>query len=148
MRAARVCDDCFEHLHGTVPDRQKRLRKQSEVTYSPTEEEMSLTEEMARRTFAPKKYVEVPPPPPDTSDPFAGYPLRVPSAICKANGGGRWQPTPIPVQWHYCPPNGGGKPLYEIVNEEEDARRRSYRDEYIYRVLKHQQRQRRAQRAF
>jgi hypothetical protein len=159
MRPSRVCDDCYEELHGTLPQRQKELRQKSSVPYVSTRPSMSrnITTDGVSPTLKPRPkrrtscsssptksfYPTQPSPPPtpsEDSDPFAGYPLRVPSAICKANGGGRWVPTPQPIRYDYRP--FGGKALYEIKMEKDEERRRRKRENPIvidgeFRVREH-----------
>ena len=50
------------------------------------------------------------------------YPLRHASSICKANGGGRWEPKPIPQYVAKRIP--GCKAAYEIELEREEEERR------------------------
>ena len=50
------------------------------------------------------------------------YPLRYASKICKANGGGRWEPKPIPEYVAKRIP--GCKAAYEIELEREEEERR------------------------
>lgn len=50
------------------------------------------------------------------------YPLREPSAICRAKGGGRWEPVPQPMWDGYRPPYG--KAAYEIAMEQEEEMQR------------------------
>lgn len=50
------------------------------------------------------------------------YPLRRSSVLCKATGGGRWEPKQEPVLVGYRPP--GGKAIYEIEMEREEAEER------------------------
>jgi len=57
---------------------------------------------------------------------FAGYPLAVPSAICKANGGGRWRPEPLPVRWDLRP--SGDKTLWEIQLDKRREERRQRKE--------------------
>lgn len=54
------------------------------------------------------------------------YPLKRSSVLCKATGGGRWEPTPITVLDGYRKPVVGGKAPYEVMMEaeEEEERRR------------------------
>lgn len=55
------------------------------------------------------------------------YPLRRSSVLCKATGGGRWEPKQEPVLEGYRVPVPGGKAPYEIRMEqelEEERRRR------------------------
>lgn len=62
------------------------------------------------------------PPPPSVSDELAAYPLCHASAICKAAGGGRWEPKHV-VQWVGARPPGF-KAQYEIDMEREEAEAR------------------------
>ena len=48
------------------------------------------------------------------------YPLRRSSVLCKATGGGRWEPKQIPVLDGYRQPIPGGKAPYEIEMEREE----------------------------
>lgn len=54
------------------------------------------------------------------------YPLKRSSVLCKATGGGRWEPTPITVLDGYRKPVVGGKAPFEVMMEaeEEEERRR------------------------
>ncbi|KAK7468390.1 hypothetical protein VKT23_002906 [Stygiomarasmius scandens] len=55
------------------------------------------------------------------------YPLRRSSALCKASGGGRWEPKQCPVMDGYRVPVPGGKAPFELEMEremEEERRRR------------------------
>ena len=47
------------------------------------------------------------------------YPLRRSSVLCKATGGGRWEPKPSPVLDFYRVPIPGGKAPFEIEMERE-----------------------------
>ncbi|PPQ73677.1 hypothetical protein CVT26_010763 [Gymnopilus dilepis] len=48
------------------------------------------------------------------------YPLRRSSMLCKATGGGRWEPKQSPVLVGYRQPIPGGKAPYEIQMEQEE----------------------------
>ena len=64
-----------------------------------------------------------PTPPPDPERSYGeldSYPLRRSSVICKASGGGRWEPKQIPVLDGYRLPIPGGKAPYEIEMEREE----------------------------
>jgi len=115
MKLVRVCDDCFEAFHGTLPARQKELRAKSvlvcDVPSTPT-----------KRRSRPKSVKPALPQLPPVDPVYAGYPLAVPSAICKANGGGRWRPDPIPVRWDLRP--SGDKALWEIEIDKKREERR------------------------
>ncbi|KAJ3479271.1 hypothetical protein NLI96_g9177 [Meripilus lineatus] len=64
------------------------------------------------------------PPPQSSPDADLGelgtYPLRHASAICKANGGGRWEPKPVNLQFRIP----GDKEPHEIELEREEEERR------------------------
>ncbi|KAJ7585781.1 FYVE zinc finger-domain-containing protein [Mycena floridula] len=47
------------------------------------------------------------------------YPLKRASVLCKATGGGRWEPKPLPVLVGYRVPVPGGKAPYELQLERE-----------------------------
>jgi hypothetical protein len=71
------------------------------------------------------------------------YPLRHSSALCKATGGGLWQPKPIPVLHGYRRPIPGGKAPFEIHMECEEMLDRQQREnpvikdgEFQYRFAK------------
>ncbi|EIW65263.1 FYVE-domain-containing protein [Trametes versicolor FP-101664 SS1] len=53
------------------------------------------------------------------------YPLKRASSVCKANGGGRWEPKPIPEYVAKRIP--GCKPAYELEIEQEAEERRRRR---------------------
>ncbi|KDR84724.1 hypothetical protein GALMADRAFT_204421 [Galerina marginata CBS 339.88] len=55
------------------------------------------------------------------------YPLRRSSSICKASGGGRWEPKQSPVLVGYRQPIPGGKAPYEIQMEQEELLERQRR---------------------
>ncbi|KAF8640608.1 hypothetical protein AX17_000269 [Amanita inopinata Kibby_2008] len=52
------------------------------------------------------------------------YPLRRSSVLCKATGGGRWEPKHSPVHPGYRPPVLGGKAPFEIEMENEEREER------------------------
>ena len=56
------------------------------------------------------------------------YPLRHSSVLCKATGGGRWEPKHEPQLAGYRPPIPGAKAQYELeleAEEKEEKRRRA-----------------------
>ncbi|TFK38621.1 FYVE zinc finger-domain-containing protein [Crucibulum laeve] len=61
------------------------------------------------------------------------YPLKRSSILCKATGGGRWEPKQSPVLVGYRPPVPGGKALYELDMEREEQEERSRRENPIVR---------------
>lgn len=52
------------------------------------------------------------------------YPLRRSSILCKATGGGRWEPKPCLVYAGYRPPIPGGKAPFEIEMENQEREER------------------------
>ncbi|PFH50714.1 hypothetical protein AMATHDRAFT_144465 [Amanita thiersii Skay4041] len=56
------------------------------------------------------------------------YPLRRSSVLCKATGGGRWEPKPCPVYAGYRLPIPGAKALFEIEMENEEKEERLRRE--------------------
>ncbi|KAJ2931164.1 hypothetical protein H1R20_g5898, partial [Candolleomyces eurysporus] len=59
------------------------------------------------------------------------YPLRRSSVLCKATGGGRWEPKQSPVLDGYRPPVVGGKAPYELEMEREEREERRRRQNPI-----------------
>ncbi|KAJ7801928.1 FYVE-domain-containing protein [Mycena olivaceomarginata] len=55
------------------------------------------------------------------------YPLPRPSLLCKASGGGRWEPKPHTVDPELCVPSIGGKAPFELEMEREEAEERRRR---------------------
>lgn len=145
VELARVCDQCFDQIHGTrhthtahAKARQSSLQWEAESASSissasssprtpPTPLDgsgvlpMPTRRPLLRSHTSPR--VPTLPPPPAVSEELAAYPLCHASAICKAAGGGRWEPKPV-VQWVGARPPGF-KAQYEIdlEREEEEARR-------------------------
>ncbi|KAI0264951.1 FYVE zinc finger-domain-containing protein [Gloeopeniophorella convolvens] len=114
---ARVCDGCYDQIHGTPMPR------------SPPLPAAPAPASTLPRSRAPRRAQTLPPapPPPDPSlpDDLRSYPLRIRSDICKATGGGRWmpKPSPIPDAMKRVP---GRKAPYEIaLEQEEEAARRA-----------------------
>lgn len=61
------------------------------------------------------------------------YPLRRSSIICKATGGGRWEPKPAVVMAGYRPPIPGAKADFEIQMEREEQEEKRRRENPIIR---------------
>ncbi|EAU80269.1 hypothetical protein CC1G_13402 [Coprinopsis cinerea okayama7 len=59
------------------------------------------------------------------------YPLKRSSVLCKATGGGRWEPKQSPVLDGYRPPVPGAKAPYEIEMEREEQEERRRRENPI-----------------
>ena len=117
----RVCDMCHDQIHGIPP---KPLPIPEVALEAP---QLAKTNSRRRRSrmasyhAPPLVPVEVELPP-DLAE-LATYPLRHPSAICKATGGGRWVPTPSPIDpaLRRVP---GKKAGYEIMLEQEEMEAR------------------------
>ncbi|KAI0739342.1 FYVE zinc finger-domain-containing protein [Irpex lacteus] len=120
----RVCDQCWDQIHGTKSPRSRSLQKKRidaerrEVNVnvnlnSPLDLGASFPETRDRypSTLSSYRPLTRKPPRQTHTDPCVNsssskgsstatsgglelYPLRHASAICKANGGGRWQPKP------------------------------------------------------
>jgi hypothetical protein len=61
------------------------------------------------------------------------YPLRRPSLLCKASGGGRWEPKPHTVDPALRVPIIGGKAPFELEMEREEAEERRRRSNPVIR---------------
>jgi hypothetical protein len=61
------------------------------------------------------------------------YPLRRASLLCKASGGGRWEPKPEAVDPALRVPIIGGKAPYELEMEREEAEERRRRSNPVIR---------------
>jgi hypothetical protein len=114
----RVCDTCFDQIHGI----HKSLPVSSLVT-SPTEERSTRLFRPHSRCFKTARASRTHSPPENFGD-LAAYPLCQPSAVCKAQGGGRWMPTPGPNDFAVCCVPLGKAP-YEIAREKARAAARS-----------------------
>lgn len=59
------------------------------------------------------------------------YPLRRSSLMCKATGGGRWEPKQSPVLDGYRHPVPGGKAPFELEMEREEMIQRQQRQNLV-----------------
>jgi len=83
------------------------------------------------RSFTPPNCASQQAHPPDLERSYGEldtYPLRRSSVLCKATGGGRWEPKQIPVLDGYRQPVPGGKAPYEIEMEREELLDRQRRE--------------------
>ena len=175
---ARVCDDCWDQIHGRKSPRSPVLSSRSnpialvrdtEASYSssstsgpssvsssistppdgsPLSALASRRNSMRRNTTSPR--IPASPLRPNTpvqqSIAIAGaqfadselslgeldaYPLKRASSICKATGGGRWEPKPMPEYVAKRVP--GCKTAYELELEQEAEERRRRRANPIIR---------------
>ncbi|EKM60404.1 uncharacterized protein PHACADRAFT_246299 [Phanerochaete carnosa HHB-10118-sp] len=146
---SRVCDECYDQIHGTHTSRSTLLKQRSQslqweadsasTTSSTSSSPRSPSTPLDGSTLLPPPVrrpllrahtspriptVSRPPtPPPGISQELAAYPLCHSSAICKATGGGRWEPKPVMQYVSMRLP--GRKAAYEIEleREEEELRR-------------------------
>ncbi|KAK7064811.1 isoform b, partial [Favolaschia claudopus] len=177
---ARVCDDCFDQIHGLrspcVPP-PRPPRRTNSLLASP----ISLFRVPAISASAPSSAPSSPPSPSilppggisrtrpssptSTPSPIAAsplsrhpshravqraatlpevveqksygeldaYPLRRASLLCKASGGGRWQPKPEAVDPTLRVPVIGGKAPYELEMEREEAEEQKRRSNPVIR---------------
>ncbi|KIJ21335.1 1-phosphatidylinositol-4-phosphate 5-kinase [Paxillus involutus ATCC 200175] len=149
----KVCDDCWDQIHRsprspdtrpstpmlvTSPATTASPSPSSSICASPIEQsclstggvrvKRSSSQHSARNIPFPSVMVSVASDL-EASDPslgeLAAYPLRRSSIICKATGGGRWEPKHSPPKIGLRIP--GFKALYEIEMEKEDAEERRRR---------------------
>ncbi|KAH7884028.1 FYVE zinc finger-domain-containing protein [Phlebopus sp. FC_14] len=167
----KVCDDCWDQIHGSSrtpnsrpstpmlvvsPTTSASQSPTSSICASPIEHSsLSARDVSMKRSPSQLSARNVPPPSVivsaasdlDTSEPSFGeldaYPLRRSSIICKATGGGRWEPKHSPPKVGFRIP--GCKAPYELEmerEEQEEHRRRLnpiVRDgEFRYRFQQHQ----------
>ena len=152
---SRVCDDCWDQLHGfpsRSPDIVRSPSKRvphplsvfhfslsaSPISLSPTADTIlppslkrrsltlpdtpsssSLNTQSSRSPFRPPQQA-VPQGLERSYGELDTYPLRRSSVLCKATGGGRWEPKQSPVLDGYRQPIPGGKAPYEIEMEREE----------------------------
>ena len=135
----RVCDDCYIQIHGAddVPPAMSStcssLRRTGDMASSSSLASSSPEEKCVRRRATGRKSrrsqnssraSSIPSQPSAESSlgDLDYYPLRHHSSICKATGGGRWEPKPV-RNWdgHRIP---GGKAPFEIALEREAEKER------------------------
>ncbi|KAI0809053.1 FYVE zinc finger-domain-containing protein [Irpex lacteus] len=163
--AARVCDECWDQIHGTKSPRSRILQQKKLEEAERWEDSSSSTGSSTSSPRTPHTPLDALPPSlsrmplrrahtsprvhtlsstasqssssasssdsnpaaatTTTSSELDAYPLRHASAICKANGGGRWQPKPcVEVIGVKVP---GAKAAYELEMEREEEERRMSR---------------------
>ncbi|KAF9229823.1 hypothetical protein BS17DRAFT_812448 [Gyrodon lividus] len=149
----KVCDDCWDQIHRsprtpdtrpstpmlvTSPTTTASPSPTSSICASPIEQsylstrairvKRSSSQLSARNVPFPSLMVSVASEL-EASEPsfgeLAAYPLRRSSIICKATGGGRWEPKHSPPKIGFWMP--GYKAPYEIEMEKEDAEERRRR---------------------
>ena len=150
---AKVCDDCWDQIHGSprTPDTRPSTpmlvasvsstaspSPTSSICASPVEQsslsarhirvKRSLSQLSTKQFPFPSAVVGVPsdlePSKPSFGE-LDAYPLRRSSIICKATGGGRWEPKNSPPRIGLRIP--GCKAPYELEMEREDAEERRRR---------------------
>ncbi|KAJ7743874.1 FYVE zinc finger-domain-containing protein [Mycena metata] len=163
---ARVCDDCFDQIHGLRSPELPLLRIRPRPALSRTQSLLSspiaLFKSPSSRISTIASAPSSPPAPEHSVLPPGGltrtrprsrpaslraypttrpsspsgersygeldaYPLRRASLLCKATGGGRWEPKPEPVDPALRVPIIGGKAPYELEMEREEAEERRRR---------------------
>ncbi|KAG6850182.1 hypothetical protein H0H93_016862 [Arthromyces matolae] len=172
LRPHRVCDDCWNQIHGTrsastpcspqdiVPSSLNPILTSSPAASSTSslssivDEHMSKSDSLlttvvpiartktrslrtipsssslngSRRTVIRASHLTLPPDLERSYGELDAYPLRRSSVICKATGGGRWEPKQDPPVIGYRLPIPGAKAQYEIDMEEEDRAVRARRE--------------------
>lgn len=164
MRSARVCDDCWDQIHGCRSTHSPVIERSvplafsrepysaaSSVSGSPVTPVDSLplpSRPAMRRAHTSPRIPHHAGSPLRTSSPLPNvisgshvsdadlgeletYPLRHASAICKATGGGRWEPKPMVRIVGYRAP--GCKAPYELDLEREEEEQRIRRANPILR---------------
>ncbi|VDC04465.1 unnamed protein product [Peniophora sp. CBMAI 1063] len=153
----RVCDACHDQIHG-IPARPYPVPDAVVTPASPGFEldsasasgsegglaaPMSRTSSLRARprngtwsrsasTVSSRSHSPATPPASAELGALAAYPLWQPSLLCKATGGGRWVPSPDPIDpaLRSVP---GGKAPYELALEAEEAAERNRWDSPIIR---------------
>ncbi|THH32617.1 hypothetical protein EUX98_g1586 [Antrodiella citrinella] len=164
VRPARVCEGCYDQIHGCKSSYTPSLQRSAPLAFST--ESYSAASSLSGSPVSPLDGHPLPPRPRirrahtspriphhagsslRTTSPLpnviAGahvtdsdlgeletYPLRHASVICKATGGGRWEPKPV-VRYivHHVP---GTKAPYELDLEREEEEHRIWRANPILR---------------
>ena len=148
-----MCDECYDQIHGTQHSRSLSLRQRSQSLQSDSASDssssaassprspptpldgsaispMPLRRPLLRAHTSPR-VATLPPPGPGISEELAAYPLCRASAICKANGGGRWEPKQYVEIVGVRQP--GRKAAYEIEMEREEEEQRRLKSNPIIR---------------
>lgn len=150
---SRVCDDCYHLINGTKSSRISDRECSGSVSGPrPSDQSASAPASLSRKSpvrppirrahtsspriqHSPLRVTSSPPPSNAAllSDSDLGelesYPLRHASAICKAKGGGRWEPKPVNLNYRIP----GSKAPHEIELEREEEERRLRRANPIIR---------------
>ena len=138
MLDVRVCDDCYDQIHGLPTTSRRRPRNPapgdddrstaSSSSFSTT----AITPALSRKSCTapaspiPSRIVSARPALIEKSyGELDAYPLCIPSILCKATGGGRWEPKQQTVLCAYRPP--GGKAPFEIELEREEQEAKIHR---------------------
>ena len=139
---ARVCDDCYDQIHGlpTTPRHRPRKLSFSVPFAAPGADNRSIASSSSSSTTTTtpalsRKSRTVPASPVPSSTMSArlalveksygeldAYPLRRSSVLCKATGGGRWEPKQQTVLCGYRPPGGKAPFEIELEREEQEAK--------------------------
>ncbi|CAL1697289.1 unnamed protein product [Somion occarium] len=150
---ARVCDDCYGQIHGRTrtpviersvtthltQEADSRASSPSRSPRSPSSPLRLSTRRVHTSPRIPSSPLRSSPPssvlggshvPDSDLGELSAYPLRYSSAICKATGGGRWEPKPVNLVG-YQPP--GTKLPHEIELEREEEEKRRRRENPIFR---------------
>ena len=155
--SGRVCDDCWEQIHGSPSPRTPELVHSAPIFVGgkSLSEASSLASSLAtppnilgpaiRRSLRSKGSMsslgstsrrsrggqlilpetvaetEIVSPQPSFGE-LDAYPLKLASAVCKATGGGRWEPRPCPTPPNFRIPGCKAPFELEMEREEEEAR--------------------------
>ncbi|KAG6851228.1 hypothetical protein H0H87_001401 [Tephrocybe sp. NHM501043] len=125
LASCHVSDNCWDQIHGVphTPD----IPTLPSPSF-PRHKSPSLCSSSATR-FRP--HLSLPPALDRSYGELDAYPLRHPSVLCKATGGGRWQPKPSPPIIGYRPPIPGAKAQYELDLECAELAARTRRESPI-----------------
>ncbi|KAF8168369.1 FYVE zinc finger-domain-containing protein, partial [Crassisporium funariophilum] len=154
---SRVCEDCWDQIHGcpTTPHTPEVIRPSfkrvlshpismfklplspnphvsasSSISSSPISEHLvaPAPTQRSKRVSLRTSHLPLPQDLERSYGELDAYPLRRSSLLCKATGGGRWEPKQIPVMDGYRQPIPGGKAPYEIEMEREEMLERQRRE--------------------
>ncbi|VDC05148.1 unnamed protein product [Peniophora sp. CBMAI 1063] len=129
----RVCDGCYNQLHGLPRTSLPVPAIATADEPSPLATVKPATRRPRRRSTMSSTGPRTPPPvelPPDLAE-LATYPLRHPSAICKATGGGRWVPAPPPEDPALKRMPGRPAAYEAALEAEAEARRRALQNPMV-----------------
>ena len=152
VELSRVCDECYDQIHGTQYSRSITLKQRSQSLQWESDSASSAASSprtpatpldgsaiapapvrrpLVRAQTSPRVPQLPPPPPAGVSNELAAYPLCHSSAICKATGGGRWEPKPYVQIVGVRQP--GVKQSFEIEMEREEEEQRRLKSNPIIR---------------